>query len=218
MIWALEKDVHDKEAVSTGDCYREHACIKTDLPTCWTTSLLFSMEKMKHVPKLFLRGGGRAKMAKLISRFTNNEECPFWPLFLWSCHWRPGAILSGQNTSQDRRGRGREGGRQTERGRESSLFLCLCLSVRLKTIEKYRNTNSKVYKYTSIHSFHYIWLFTWVLIITKAFSLQQLHLTDKLTFLQYSHSKVNMSPVAERIIFDPCGRKHENTNKFLVVL
>lgn len=24
----------------------------------------------------------QSKMAKLISRFTNKEECPFWPLFL----------------------------------------------------------------------------------------------------------------------------------------
>lgn len=35
---------------------------------------------MKHFTKLLQKA--QAKMAKLISRFTNNEECPFWPLFL----------------------------------------------------------------------------------------------------------------------------------------
>lgn len=64
-------------------------------------------------------------MARLISRSTNNEECPFWPLFLWSCHWRPGALLSGQNTSQNRRGRARQGGRQKH---SPCLYLSVCLN------------------------------------------------------------------------------------------
>lgn len=119
-------DFHDKES-EDNDTQRPWLH-QTDIPSC-STRLLFYVEKLKH-PKLFQKV--QCKMAKLISRFTNNEECPFWPLFLWSCHWRPGAILSGQNTSQDRRGRGsergreggRQGGREGERRKLSmSLFL-----------------------------------------------------------------------------------------------
>lgn len=79
---------------------------------------------------------------RLISRFPNNEECPLWPLFLWSCHWRPGAILSGQNTSQDRRGRGRE------RKKELSLFLFLC--VHLKTADNYASLQQHQLKISTL--------------------------------------------------------------------
>lgn len=76
MNWALEVDFHDKEAASAGHCYRLNRSL-----SCRTTVLLFSAEKMKHVTKTFEKE--RAKMARLVARFTNNnEECPFWPLFL----------------------------------------------------------------------------------------------------------------------------------------
>lgn len=93
---------------------------------------------MKRVLKVWRKS--RARWPDSFVRFTNKKECHFWPLFLWSCHWRPGAILSGQNTSQDRRGRGREADREreTERGREGgrglSVFFCVCLSLSYKNL------------------------------------------------------------------------------------
>lgn len=61
MIRRLCQQDNDKDTMSASSC---------------TTRLLFSVEKMKLFQK------EQVEMAKLISRFTNNEECPFWPLFL----------------------------------------------------------------------------------------------------------------------------------------
>lgn len=137
MKWASKVDFHDKDGRISRALLQKARLHESDLPTCWTAVLLFSMEKMKHFTKLLQKA--QAKMAKLISRFTNNEECPFWPLFLWSCHWRPGAILSGQNTSQGRRGRGRA----TDRELSPSVSLSVHLNL-LNSIYYYMNAKNKV--------------------------------------------------------------------------
>lgn len=107
-------------------CSRQPACIQMIPCQSEQQQAYYLVGKgNEHQWKLSEKDQGNA--AKIISRFTNNEECPFWPPFVWSCHWRPGAIQSGQNTSQDRRGRGKERERDKKTDREIPDCVCpLC--------------------------------------------------------------------------------------------
>lgn len=58
--------------------YRDHACIEL-ISYKLHKKLIILYGENTHQKRSQKEQG---EMAKLISRFTNNEECPFWPLFL----------------------------------------------------------------------------------------------------------------------------------------